>query len=135
MTTAQRSATKVNAFACGLVLAALLVASLLVAGSARATTTFTVNSLGDIPEQDPGDGVCNLRLFRGCTLRAAIQEANATAGADTINFNISGSGVKTIRPTSPLPEITEAVTIAGYSQPGASPTPRPSATTRSCSWS
>ena len=38
-------------------------------------------------------------IFTGgdqCTLRAAIQQANATAGADTINFAIPGTGVKTI---------------------------------------
>jgi hypothetical protein len=84
MTIAER-ATKVKVFASGLVLAALVVASLLVAGSAHAATTFTVSNPGDIPEQDPGDGLCNARLLRGCTLRAGIQEAYATAGADTIN--------------------------------------------------
>ena len=31
-----------------------------------------------------------------CTLRAAIQEANATPGADLIRFFIPGTGVKTI---------------------------------------
>jgi hypothetical protein len=36
-------------------------------------------------------------------LRAAIEQANATPGADTIKFNIGGSGVKTISPLSALP--------------------------------
>jgi hypothetical protein len=47
--------------------------------------------------------------------------ANAASGADTINFNIGGGGVKTIAPDSKLPPITDPVTIDGYTQPGASP--------------
>ena len=55
------------------------------------------------------------------SLRQAILSANAAPGADEIQFNIPGSGVQTIAPLSALPTITEAVTIDGYSQPGASP--------------
>src|SRR5262245_1202966 len=66
---------------------------------------------------DPGDGVC---ASPGCTLREAITAANANPGADIINFNIAGAGVHTITPTSALPDITDAVTIDGYTQPGAS---------------
>jgi hypothetical protein len=57
-------------------------------------------------------------------LRAAIQEANALANVggqpDEIHFKIPGDKkkVKTIKPTSALPAITEAVTIDGYTQPG-----------------
>src|SRR5262245_56776486 len=54
------------------------------------------------------------------SLRQAILDANSSSGADTITFNIPGSGVHTIAPTSALPNITEAVTIDGYTQPGAS---------------
>jgi hypothetical protein len=54
-------------------------------------------------------------------LRAAIAQANATAGADTINFAIPGTGVKTISPGSHLPPLTEQVTIDGYTQTGAHP--------------
>ena len=42
------------------------------------------------------------------------------AGRDTINFNITSSS-KVIKPNSPLPAVTEQVTIDGYSQSGASP--------------
>src|SRR5262245_8777850 len=66
---------------------------------------------------DPGDGIC---ASPGCTLREAITAANTNPGADTIVFNIPGGGVHTISPTSSLPEITESVTIDGYTQPGAS---------------
>jgi hypothetical protein len=55
------------------------------------------------------------------SLRQAILDANANAGADTISFNIPGSGVQTITPTSALPAITDPVVIDGYTQPGSSP--------------
>ena len=102
--------------ALGLLVAALAAASLLFASPAHAATTFTVNNTSE-----PGDGDCTAT---GCTLREAITAANAAPGADTIDFDISGSGVKTISPVSELPKITEAVTIDGYSQPGASPNTR-----------
>ena len=54
------------------------------------------------------------------SLRQAILDANAAPGADTINFNIPGSGVNTITPLTTLPIITGPVTIDGYSQPGSS---------------
>ncbi|HEX8071742.1 MAG TPA: FG-GAP-like repeat-containing protein [Pyrinomonadaceae bacterium] len=54
------------------------------------------------------------------SLRQAILDANANAGADTIAFNITGAGVRTISVASPLPDITETVTLDGYTQPGAS---------------
>lgn len=52
------------------------------------------------------------------SLRQAILDANLSAGADSITFNIPGGGVKTISPLTPLPEITEQLTVNGYSQPG-----------------
>src|SRR6185436_18515396 len=68
----------------------LLVAAMfcLAAGPAvAAPITFTVNSPADIPDATPGNGVCETALGNGvCTLRGAIQEANAHAGADTINL-------------------------------------------------
>ena len=54
------------------------------------------------------------------SLRAAILMANdLAAGIDKISFAIPGTGVQTITPLSPLPAITNPVTIDGYSQPGA----------------
>ena len=97
---------------------------------------FTVNSTGDATDTTPGDGVCdtgglNSESNPECTLRASIEEANALAGADNINFNIptteSGYGATplryTIRTGSALPAITEAVTINGTSQPDYPGTP------------
>jgi CSLREA domain-containing protein/uncharacterized repeat protein (TIGR01451 family) len=80
--------------------------------------TFVVNNSGDGGDGSPGDGVCETTHLGGvCTLRAAIQEANVFAGADTIAFAI-GFGAATISPTSALPAVTGALTIDGTTQPG-----------------
>lgn len=47
--------------------------------------TFTVNSKDDIGDAAPGNGLCATAAGR-CTLRAAIEEANALAGADEIHL-------------------------------------------------
>jgi Right handed beta helix region len=73
-----------------------------------APATFTVTNIGD-----SGAG----------SLRQAILSANASAGADTIAFNISGTGVHVIEPASPLPTITGAVAIKGATQPGFTSSP------------
>jgi CSLREA domain-containing protein len=104
-------------------LAALIAATFMVRspGPVAAATTFVVNKIGDAVDLNPGNGICDSSTKTGkqCTLRAAIQEANALAGKDTINFNIR-SVSKVIAPATPLPPITQAVTINGYSQSGAS---------------
>lgn len=68
--------------------------------------TFTVTKLAD----DSSTG----------TLRWAIEQANATAGADTIDFKIAGiaTGIPAIIhiTSAVLPPITEAVTIDGTTQ-------------------
>ena len=51
------------------------------------------------------------------SLRQAILDANALPGHDGIIFNIPGSGVHSIKPETELPEITDTVTIDGYTQP------------------
>lgn len=53
------------------------------------------------------------------SLRQAILDANAVSGPDLIAFNIPGGGLHTIQPVSPLPTITDSITIDAYSQPGA----------------
>ncbi len=80
--------------------------------------SYKVNSTGDGTDVTPGDGTCATSVAGTCTLRAAIQEANALAGRDTITFNIPGGGVQTISPSTPLPNITDALTIDGYTQAG-----------------
>jgi hypothetical protein len=54
------------------------------------------------------------------SLRQAIGDANSNPGADTISFNIVGAGVQTINLTASLPDITDPLTIDGYTQPNAS---------------
>jgi CSLREA domain-containing protein len=46
---------------------------------------FVVNSTADAVDADLTDGVC-LTAANTCTLRAAIQQANASAVADRINL-------------------------------------------------
>jgi uncharacterized repeat protein (TIGR01451 family)/CSLREA domain-containing protein len=67
--------------------------------SATATTTvvacpsaFTVNDLGDAADATPGDYQCSTS-GGVCTLRAAIQEANAITACSplTINFSVAGT--------------------------------------------
>ncbi len=99
----------------------LIVGSVVLAPAADAVpTTFTVNVTTDASDAMPGDGMCETLVSSECSLRAAIEEANANAGADTIEFNIPGSGVHTISPSTALPAMTEQTTIDGYSQPGSS---------------
>jgi CSLREA domain-containing protein len=93
------------------------------AGPARGAATFTVNKIGDAADLNLTNAKCDVSTKAGnqCTLRAAIQEANDTPGADTINFNIAGTATtKVITPATPLPPITQPVTINGYSQTGTS---------------
>jgi len=52
------------------------------------------------------------------SLRAMIAAANASAGLDQISFNIPGGGVRSIKPTTQLPTITDPVVIDGTTQPG-----------------
>lgn len=52
-------------------------------GVAFAATTFTVNAFNDTVDAALGNGTC-ADASNKCTLRAAIMEANALAGADTI---------------------------------------------------
>ena len=100
--------------AANLLLAALLLLPVLPATAppAAPAATFTVNSV-----DDTDDGTCNAAH---CSLREAIKAANAAGGADTIAFNIPGSGVRTILPDSPLPAVTGPVLLDGLTQPGAS---------------
>jgi hypothetical protein len=59
------------------------------------------------------------------SLRQAILDANGSAGPDTIQFAIPGSGVHTITLSTRLPSITQATTIDGFTQAGSSPNTLP----------
>ena len=110
----------------GGLLLALALGLLAVNGPARAAggETFTVNSARDESDDSPGNCVCNTGLFGACTLRAAIQEANACSGPQTIRF----SAPMYITPTTALPALTDNGTVidgsdqwqvvSGYEVPG-----------------
>jgi len=95
-------------------------ASFALACSGATAATFTVTETADLPDLLPGNGFCNVFPQAGpgpCTLRAAIIEANALAGADTIDvpgdevitLTIEGRGEEAAF-TGDL-DITDSVTI------------------------
>ncbi|MFO0862265.1 MAG: hypothetical protein U0516_00915 [Candidatus Saccharibacteria bacterium] len=100
----------------GLMLIAAVLCVFLFSNKAHAAT-FTVTDNGDASAVDPSVSCDTAGSV--CTLRSAIEAANAQAGADSISFNIPGSGVHTITPGSAYPNITDEVTIDGSTQPGA----------------
>jgi len=56
------------------------------APSARAQATFTVDSLADMPDANPGDSVCATAAAT-CTLRAALEEADNDVLPDVVLFD------------------------------------------------
>jgi CSLREA domain-containing protein len=129
--TSTKTTTKNEYFKALVILAVL--ASLLAVLAARPAHAdgefiFKVNAIADFPDLNPSDGVCDVTFSteNTCTLRAAIQEANATPETDIIAFEIPEafrdpvSGVATISPATELPAITQPTIINGFSQPGGS---------------
>jgi CSLREA domain-containing protein len=79
--------------------------------------TFTVNSIGNDSDDNPGDGLCRIASdATRCTLRAAIEEANARPGVDTIAFSIGPTTI--LVSGSALPTITDGLIIDGTTAPG-----------------
>ena len=68
--------------------------------------TFTVTSTND---SGPG------------SLRQALLDVNASPGPHAVQFSIPGGGVHTLAPLTPWPELTNTVSLNGYSQPGSKP--------------
>ena len=93
----------------------IIVAALLCAPSVGFAVTVTSSA--------DTEGTCSTSGVGTCTLRDALNFANATAGSDTIEFDIPGAAgaVRTITLSTVLPAISETVTIDGFSQPGAQP--------------
>jgi hypothetical protein len=105
----------------GLALAALVVGGTPTLG---AGDTFVVRSTGDGADVSLADGRCDADPDPGavrCTLRAAIEQANADADRDRIRFRIGGAdatGVKVIHTgNDTLDPIVHPLVIDGYSQP------------------
>jgi hypothetical protein len=80
--------------------------------STTGNTALRVNHNGDALDSQPGDGVCQDEAAAAgrCSLRAAVQEANARAGDDTV---IVQSGVGTIALTRGELLVTSGITLRG----------------------
>jgi CSLREA domain-containing protein len=61
-------------------LVALCALSVALSPTARAFTTYQVNSTDDAHDAIPGNGICQTVTPGICTLRAAVEEANVTGG-------------------------------------------------------
>src|SRR5207249_4240438 len=80
--------------------------------SSTVTQTVSLPPLVVTKVADTNDGVCDA----DCSLREAITVANATAGANTILFDINpGTGPHTIQLTTALPALSESVDILNMS--------------------
>lgn len=108
-------------------LAGLLVVALLLslhAGPSARAAGFIVDTATDTPDDNPGDGTC-ADSGGACTLRAAIMEANALPGADTISFDtaLMGTPITLTIPPDGTPndaadgdlDITDDLTLTGIS--------------------
>ena len=73
--------------------------------------TFVVNDTRDRVDSRPGNGVCRTSDGR-CTLRAAVQEANASAGADVITLR-AGTYMLTRAPVNDNDATTGDLDITG----------------------
>ena len=107
----------------GCVLFTLVAAALALVAAAN-SATYTVTSTGDAPDASTTDGVC-ADGSGACTLRAAIQQANANAnagGPDRIHFGLAVPPYR-IAPATDLPAVIDAVVVDGTSQPGFLATP------------
>jgi CSLREA domain-containing protein len=109
---------------------AFLVALFCLAPVNSVAQPLTVTSVGDEGDRARGDGVCESGTAASsgpCTLRAAIEEANASPGPDTIQFGGTTTPMS-IAVTRPLPTITKELTIDASAQlvamqPGVPPLP------------
>jgi len=82
-----------------------------VARTARAAS-IVIDTTVDAPDTDTTDGECNT-VDDDCSLRAAIQTANANPGADTTSFSTDFNTQQTIVIRTTLPTITESLNITG----------------------
>lgn len=79
--------------------------------------TFTVDSGVDAPDANPVDGIC-ATVAGACTLRAAVQTANAVPGADVIvvpagTYTLAIAGADEDQAARGDLDVSDALTIAG----------------------
>lgn len=79
---------------------------------ATGTAALTVNHAGDAPDSHPGNGICQDQgaVLGRCSMRAAVQEANARNGNDTV---IVQPGVGTIVLTAGELLVTGGLNVQG----------------------
>ena len=77
------------------------------------TSYHGVNTINDGVDINIGDGIC-ADANGYCTLRAAIQEANASTDDNVVIFSATG----VMQVNTPLPEITSSIIIDGYTGAG-----------------
>ena len=97
----------------------LLVALVCTPGVSLQAATLVVNDLFDgtgANDIAPGDGVC-FDSIGACTLRAAIEESNALAGIDNIEFAVDGT-ITVSADVGALPQITGQLNIDATTAPG-----------------
>lgn len=103
--------------ACALVV--LVLCSWWVIPVATAQSTYVVNATGDAGDATPSDGLCETGSG-DCTFRAAIEQANADAARDVIDFsdvptNTNGQAVLLLQSEI---IVTDPVEILGRTAPG-----------------
>ena len=82
-------------------------------GLAGYSQDFIIDNAGDASDINPGDGVCSSSpLAVICSLRAAIEEANALAGPNIISFGLA-AGTQITIDTELLIEVDGQTTIDG----------------------
>lgn len=90
-----------------------------------APETYIVNSVGDQTDDGAGDGDCDTGGIVNrdgvpeaeCTLRAAIEEANARSGLNRIEFDVPDAVLPTIVPFLLYDTISDAVELDAETQP------------------
>jgi CSLREA domain-containing protein len=96
----------------------------MVTNKVPADTALIVNSTGDAANGADANNRCDTGNVIGtkpeCTLRAALQAANATSGTATlpITFAIGGDAVPSIALNTPLPDLGHSVSLDATTQPG-----------------
>jgi CSLREA domain-containing protein len=99
---------------CVLVLLAALLGSFRAVPVLSAPNTFTVNTVVDSYDSNPGDGVCDDGMI-GCSLRAAIEEAfwiSHSGNPVTVNFAAELTGPITLK-LGPIDWVADYVTLEG----------------------
>jgi hypothetical protein len=94
---------RIRPSACGRPLIAVAALCLALAAPSWGATTFTVNSVADLPDQNAADQLCKA-ADGSCTIRVAITQANSLLGTDEIDIPPGTYTVNTgsLQPDTPM---------------------------------